>query len=111
MEEDLFWLVFFDGQRHDIAPHRAETRQLAVRHGMGHGPDKKLPPVISGEVNLSVLQMLELAEVSTNWITGVEAAGQMKGMSLGRGSRIHGAFAVLLMASAVVVMLVMAFRG
>ena len=59
----------------------------------------------------AVLQMLELAEVSTNWITGVEAAGQMKGMSLGRGSRIHGAFAVLLMASAVVVMLVMAFRG
>ena len=35
----------------------------------------------------------------------------MKRLTLGRGSRIHGAFVALLMTPAVVVMLVMAFRG
>ena len=62
-ETDLYWLVYWDGQRHHVAPHHAETRQLATRHGMEHEPDLTLLAVISDEMNLSVPQMLELAEV------------------------------------------------
>ena len=62
-EGDLYWLVLWDGQRHHIAPHHAESRQLALRHGLEHVTDMTLLAVISDEMNLSVTQMLELAEV------------------------------------------------
>ena len=62
-ERDLYWLVYWDGHKHHVGPHRAETRQLAVRHGLEHVTDKTLLAVISDEMNLSVPQMLELAEV------------------------------------------------
>ena len=62
-ETDLYWLVFWDGHKHHVGPHRAETRQLAVRHGMEHEPDMTLLAVISDEMSLSDPQMLELAEV------------------------------------------------
>lgn len=63
METKLYWLVFWDGQRHHVAPHHAETRQLALRHGMEHHLDVELKAVISDEMNLGVPQMLELAEI------------------------------------------------
>ena len=63
METKLYWLVFCDGQRHHVAPHHAETRQLALRHGMEHHLDVELKAVISDEMNLGVPQMLELAEI------------------------------------------------
>ena len=62
-ERDLYWLVYWDGHKHHVGPHRAETRQLAVRHDLEHEPDMTLLAVISDEMNLSVPQMLELAEV------------------------------------------------
>ena len=63
METKLYWLVYWDGHKHYVGPPRAETRQLAVRHGLEHVTDKTLLAVISDEMNLSVPQMLELAEV------------------------------------------------
>ena len=63
MEGDLFWLVFWDGQRHHVAPHHAETRQLATRHGLEHVPDMTLMAVISDRDELTIPQMLDLAEV------------------------------------------------
>ena len=63
MEIKLYWLLLWDGHKHHFAPHRAVTRQLAVRHGLEHVPDKTLLAVISDEMNLSVPQMLELVEV------------------------------------------------
>ena len=63
METDLYWLVFWDGHRHHVAPHHAETKQLALRHGMEHHLDVELKAVISDGMGLSVQQMLELAEV------------------------------------------------
>ena len=63
MEGDLYWLGFWDGHKHHVAPHRAETRQLAIRHGLEHVVDMELKAVISDEMNLSVPQMLELAEI------------------------------------------------
>ena len=60
---DLYWPIYWDGQRHNVTPHHAETRQLAVRHGLEHEPDMTLEAVISDEMNLSVPQMLELADV------------------------------------------------
>ena len=63
METKLCWLIYWDGHKHHVAPHRAETRQLATRHGLEHVVDMELKAVISDEMNLSVPQMLELAEV------------------------------------------------
>ena len=62
-ERDLYWLVYCDGQKHQVGPHDAETRQLALRHGLEHVTDMTLLAVISDEMNLSVPQMLELADV------------------------------------------------
>ena len=59
---DLYWLVYWDGHRHHVGPHRAETRELATRHGLEHEPGMTLKAVISAELNLTVPQMLELAE-------------------------------------------------
>ena len=63
MEGDLYWLVFWDGERHHVAPHHAQTRQLAKRHGLEHHPGLQLKAVISDGMGLNVQQMLELAEV------------------------------------------------
>ena len=63
MEGDLYWLVFWDGQKHHVAPHCAETRQLALRYGMEHHLNVELKAVISDGMGLNVQQMLELAEV------------------------------------------------
>ena len=63
METKLYWLVFWDGHKHHLAPHRAETRQLAVRHGMEHVPDMTLMAVINDRDELTIPQMLDLAEV------------------------------------------------
>ena len=62
-ETKLYWLVYWDGHKHHVGPHRAETRELAVRHGLEHEPGMTLKAVISDEMNLSVPQMLELADV------------------------------------------------
>ena len=59
---DLYWLIYWDGHKHHVGPHRAETRELATRHGLEHEPGMTLKAVISAELNLTVPQMLELAE-------------------------------------------------
>ena len=64
MEEGkLFWLVYSDGHKHHVGPHWAATRELATRHGLEHEPGMTLLAVISDDMNLTVPQMLELAEV------------------------------------------------
>ena len=73
---DLYWLVYWDGHKHHVGPHRAQTRELATRHGLEHEPGLKLKAVISDDMNLTVPQMLELAEVlPPPWISDVEAPG------------------------------------
>ena len=63
MEGDLYWLCFKVGDSYELCPYRAESRHHALRHGMEHEPDLTLLAVINDEMNLSVPQMLELAEV------------------------------------------------
>jgi hypothetical protein len=63
MEGDLYWLVYWDGHKHHVAPHRAETRQLATRHGMEHVLDRELVAVFSDDVTLTLDEMLDLAPV------------------------------------------------
>ena len=47
-----------------------------TRHGLEHEPGLKLKAVISDDMNLTVPQMLELAELlPPPWISDVEAAG------------------------------------
>jgi hypothetical protein len=41
----------------------AELRELASSHGLEHEPGMKLLALISDDMNLSVAQMLELAQV------------------------------------------------
>ena len=75
-EHHLYWLVYWDGHQHHVGPHRAETRELATRHGLEHEPGLQLKAVISHDMNLTVPQMLELAELlPPPWISDVEAAG------------------------------------
>ena len=75
-ETVLYCLVYWDGHKHHVGPHRAETRELATRHGLEHEPGFKLKAVISDDMNLTVPQMLELAEVlPPPWISDVEAPG------------------------------------
>ena len=75
-EHHLYWLVYWDGHQHHVGPHRAETRELATRHGLEHEPSLQLKAVISHDMNLTVPQMLELAELlPPPWISDVEAAG------------------------------------
>ena len=47
IEGDLYWLVIWDSQCHHVAPHHAEKRQTAVRHGLEHVPDMTLLAVIN----------------------------------------------------------------
>ena len=62
MEGALYWLVSWDGQKHQAGPQRAETIQLATRHGLEHKSEMKLLTLISKNRNLSFLHMLDLAE-------------------------------------------------
>ena len=63
METKLYWLVFWDGHKHHVDPHRAPTREAATRHGLEHHPGMTLKAVISDREGLTIPQMLELAEV------------------------------------------------
>ena len=63
MEGDLYWLLYWDGERHHVSAHQEQTRQLAKRHGLEHHPGFQLKAVISDGMGFSVQQMLELAEV------------------------------------------------
>ena len=63
MEGDLYWLIFWDGQEHHVAPHRAETRQLALRHGLEFELTGTLAALISDDHQLTIDQMLLLATV------------------------------------------------
>jgi len=54
MESDLYWLVFWDGERLHVAPHHAQTRQLAKCHGLEYHPGLQLKAVISDGMGLTV---------------------------------------------------------
>ena len=63
MKRKLYWLAFKKGDDYWLSPYRAESRQDALRHGMEHVLDRELVAVFSDEMNLTVPQMLELAEI------------------------------------------------
>jgi len=63
MTNKLYWLIYWDGQKHHVGPHQAETREAATRYGLEHEPDLKLKAVISDRDELTIPQMLDLAEV------------------------------------------------
>ena len=63
MENKLYWLVLWDCQKHHVRPHQAATREAATHHGLEHYPGMTLKAVISDRDELTIPQMLELAEV------------------------------------------------
>ena len=62
METKLYWLVFWDGHKHHVGPHQAETREAVTRHGLEHCPGMTLKAVISDREGLTIPQMLDLTE-------------------------------------------------
>ena len=63
METKLYWLVLWDGHKHHVGPHRATTREAVTHHGLEHYPGMTLKKVISDRDELTIPQMLDLAEV------------------------------------------------
>ena len=63
MENKLYWLVLWDGHKHHVGPHLAATREAATHHGLEHYPGMTLKAVISDRDELTIPQMLDLAEV------------------------------------------------
>jgi len=61
MTQKLFWLCFWDDQRHRLSPYCCESRQEALHHGMEHVLDRELVAVFSDEVSLTLEQILDLA--------------------------------------------------